>query len=187
MKISDIIKSVGAGLVREVVPGGGLLLAAVNEMLPDDKQLPITATGSDLSAAVATLPPIERAVLLGREFDVRITEIKEGNSTLRTMLEADKSNPHSTRPAIAWWSFVVVAFISVVVVLVWAGGVLSKDAEVVKATMAGWPFVLTIIAPFMILLRSYFGVLKAEHSDRLNAAGGLPLAPSVLTRLMGKQ
>ena len=98
MKLWDIVKTVGGSVVRNAVPGGGLLVDVVNEFLPDDKKLPAEATGSDIASAVDSLPAEQRAQLMAREFDVDITQIQESNSTLRAMLDADTKTPHTTRP-----------------------------------------------------------------------------------------
>ncbi len=172
MKLWDIIKTVGTGLISATVPGAGLLISAVNEMLPKDKQLPATATGTDIQKVIHSLPPGQQAQLMEKEFDVDITEIKETNSTLRVMLESDTKNPHTTRPYIAKGSFLVIAFTIVVTISMWAYGILKADATLVKAVMDGWPFILAVIGPLVTLLWAYFGVLKNEHRDRLNAASG---------------
>jgi hypothetical protein len=171
MNIWDIVKTVGSGVLA-TMPGGPLVLGAVNALLPDDQKLPETATGQQIGDAVATLPPEARAELLNKEFEVDITQIKESHSTVRVMLESDAKNPHSTRPYIAKHSFHVIAFAVVVAVSIWGYGVWTKDSTLVKAVVDGWPFILAVIGPFVILLRAYFGVLKNEHKNRLDAAGG---------------
>ena len=172
MKLWDIVKNVGSSIVREAVPGGGLLLSAVNELLPDDKKLPSGATGSDIESAINSLPSDKKAELLNREFDVDITQIKESNSTVRAMLDADTKNPHTTRPYIAKGAFHIIAFVIVVTVSLWAYGVGADNDTMVSTIMDGWQFILAVIGPLVTLLWAYFGVLKQEQSNRLNAANG---------------
>ena len=81
MNIWNIVKGVGAGVISSV-PGGSLVLSAVNALLPNDKQLPNTATGEQLGNAVSNLPPDKQAEILSKEFDVDITQIEQSNSTL---------------------------------------------------------------------------------------------------------
>lgn len=169
MKILDILKTVGSGLISTMVPGGPAILALINGVLPADKQLPATATGGD---AMLALNAEQHAELLSKELDVDITQIKESNDTLRTMLESDAKNPHSTRPYIAKHSFHVLALVTIIVVSAWAYGVFKGDAETVKAVMSGWPFVFAVVAPFVALLRAYFGMLKDEQKNKLDAATG---------------
>ena len=37
----------------------------------------------------------------------------------------------------------------------------------------GWQFILAMIAPLVTLLWAYFGVLKTEHKNKLDAANGM--------------
>ena len=172
MKLWDVVKTVGTGLISATVPGAGLLIGAVNEFLPEDKKLPPTATGKEMQAAIDTLPAEQRTALYSKEFDVEMTQIKEANSTVRTMLESDAKNPHTTRPMIARGAFYVVAFSNIIAIALWAYGIAAGDTGMVKAVTDGWPFVVAVIGPLVTLLWAYFGVLKQEHRDRLNAAGG---------------
>ena len=172
MKLFDIIKKVGGGIISTVVPGGGAILGVVNALLPFDKQLPNNSTGADVSVAMAGLTSSDRLKLEAKEFDVDITQIKESHSTVRAMLEADNLNPHSTRPRIALGAFYVIAFAVVVAVGAWAFGVVTGDATMVEAVMGGWQFILAMIGPLVTLLWAYFGVLKTEHKNKLDAANG---------------
>jgi hypothetical protein len=174
MKLWDIARTVGSAALQVALPGtGSLIVAAINKALPADKQLPADATGTDVSNAVASLPPEQQAALMEKQFDVDITQIKESHSTLRAMLDSDAKSPHTTRPYIAKQAFHVVAFISVVIVLMWAYAVATSDEALVKVIVDGWPWVLGVILPFVGWLNSYFGTLKQEHRSRLDAANGV--------------
>lgn len=183
MKLWDIIKTVGTGIISEVVPGGSLILGAVNAMLPDDKKLPETATGAEMSTAIGKLPPDQQAEVLNKQYDVTIEEIRQSHDTLRTMLESEAVSPHTTRPYIAKGSFLVVAFAIIVAVSIWAYGVIESDDGIVKTVVDGWPFILAVTGPLIVILHSYFGVLKKESKDRLDAANG-SAAPSGLAGLV---
>lgn len=174
MKLWDIVRSVGGGIIKNVVPGGGLIVDVVNELLPSDQQLGTDATGTDIDQAVAGLPAAARAKLMEREFDIDIKQIEESNSTLRTMLESDAKNPHTTRPYIAKHGFHVLGVTILLVVLLWSYGVAIANNLLVKTIQDGWPFVLAVNAPLVTLLYAYFGILKAEHRDRLSAADVKP-------------
>lgn len=173
MNIWGIIKSVGSRVVEEVIPGGGLIIDAVNAILPDEKKLPSSATGADLESAVNAMTPEQRTQIEMKKFDVDITQIKESNSTLRTMLSADAVTPHTTRPYIAKGSFHVVAFVIITVISIWAYGVSTNRVEVVKAVMEGWKFILAVIGPLVSLLWAYFGILRKENKTKVETAGGV--------------
>lgn len=185
MKLWDVVKSVGSAVVREVVPGGGILVDAVNEFLPDDKKLPGNATGKDIDAAVSSLPPDQRARVMEKEFDVDLAQIRQSNETVRAMLEADAKSPHTTRPYIAKGAFHVIAFAVVVTVSAWFYGVVTSDDTMIEAVTNGWPFVLAVIGPFVVLLHAYFGVLRSEQKNRLDAANGSSTPPGLAGILSG--
>lgn len=172
MKLWDVVKSVGSSVIREVVPGGGILVDAVNEFLPDDQKLPNNATGKDVDKALASLPADQRARIMEKEFDVDITQIRQSNETVRAMLAADATTKHTTRPYIAKHAFHVVAFAVILTVAAWAYGVIASDDMMVQAITNGWPFILSVIGPFVVLLRAYFGVLRDEDRNRMSAASG---------------
>lgn len=172
MKLLEILRKVGSSIIREVVPGGGLIIDAVNAFLPDDKKLDSKATGLDIGSAVASLPTEAQAQLMEKQFDVEITQIKESYDTVRVMLESDAKNPQSTRPKIALGSFQLVRIVLLTVVALWAYGVASADKELIKSVVDGWAFIAVLIGTPTTVLLSYFGVLKQEHKQRLNAATG---------------
>jgi hypothetical protein len=173
MNILEIAKSVGAAVIKTVVPGGALLIDAVNMMLPDDKQLPSDTTGDQVARAVNGLTPDLKAKILLKEFDVQLASIRQTHDTARTMLIQDAINPQSTRPAIALKAFYLVAIISMLVVLMWCYAVINKDTILVKEIMDGWVWVGAIVAPFVLWLNRYFGIISTENNAKLNASNGL--------------
>ena len=172
MNFLDILKTVGSAVVTNLVPGGGAIIGAVNALLPNDKQLPDGATGHQVTTAIGSLPPEQQETLLSKELDVTIEDIRQSHDTVRVMLESDAKNPHTTRPYIAKGSFHVVAFAIIVTISIWAYGVFVQNKDIVSAIMEGWKFVLAVIGPLVTLLWAYFGVLKKEHKNKLDAANG---------------
>ncbi len=74
MNLLDIAKTVGAAAFSVAVPGGGAILAAVNQMLSDDSKLPVTATGNEIKSAVSAMPAELGASVISNEFDVDMTQ-----------------------------------------------------------------------------------------------------------------
>lgn len=179
MKLKDILATVGSGLISTLVPG---VVSMINGVLPDDKQLPENATGAQAQAAISSLPPEQQAAVMSKEYDVDITQIKQSNETLRTMLESDAQNPHSTRPYIAKGAFFVVAYSDVVAISIWAWAVITSE-DPLKNLTDGWPFILAVTGTLVTLLLAYFGVLKSEHKNKLDAAAGTP-QPSGLSAVV---
>ena len=180
MKIKEIAKRVGSSIVKELVPGGGLIVDLINEFMPDDKKLPKTATGDDINAAIESLPPEQKAIVLAKEFDVEITQIKESNETVRTMLETDLASSHTTRPYIAKGAFQVVAACCLAIVATWCGAIWRGDVDSIKAVQDGAQFVMFLIGPLVTLLWAYFGILKTEHRDKLGALSGSPVTSGIM-------
>lgn len=172
MKLWDFVKRAGAAVVRDVVPGGGLVVDLVNEFLPQSEKLPADATGDTMAAAISRLPPEKQAELRDKELSVAETEIKESASTLRAALETEAKSPHTTRPRIALGSFRLTAAVSLIAVSAWAYKIVTDTGSTVADVANGWPFLAAVVAPFVVLLRAYFGVLQVESRDRLDAAGG---------------
>lgn len=167
MKLLDILGKVGGGVLKSAIPGGALVVDIVNQFLPDGAKLPAETTGTDLQKAVDALPPAQRAELLGREFDVEEARIN-ANVALMTGAPAQE-----TRAWIAKWAFVLVAFVTVSAVLVWGVAAIGyKDETLVKTITDGWEWLVALLLPFVGWLNRYFGILRAEQRDRLNAGNG---------------
>lgn len=179
MKLLDIVKTVGSSAVKELVPGGGVLINAVNEFLPKEHRLPNTATGDDVENALNTLPAEQRAKVMEKEFDVKITDIEQRGKTVRAMLEADAMAKHTTRPYVIKHSFHLVAVVTLAITTAWFIGVVKSDEALVEAVMSGYPFILTLTAPFVWMLKAYFGILRDEDRTRRDAANGLPTSGGV--------
>ena len=183
MKLGDILKKVGAGIIKDAVPGGSVIMGVVNELLPN--KLSKDATGADLEAAIESLPPADKAKILEKQFDVEITQIKEASASLQAMLAVDASSKHTTRPFIARWAFIVVSLVSVSIVIIWAYAVIDGDIALVLSVTNGWPMVVALLAPFFVLLRAYFGILGKESQNKLDAANGNPTSSIASTLISG--
>jgi len=182
MDIWDIVKKVGAGVISDLVPGGRQVVGIVNELLDEGKKLPLTATGSQVEEAIRGMTPTQKALLMEKQFDVEVIDLKESNSTLRAMLASDAANPHTTRPRVVLGMFRVVAFSVTTTTSLWAYAVATDNDVMVAAVTNGWPFMLSIIGPFLVVINAYFGILRAEHQTRIYAASGT--APQSLVGLL---
>ena len=140
MQIADILKSAGESVVRNVVPGGGLLMDLIEQFTGESVDR--SATGDQL---LKSLPP----EVLSRKIDTE-------HDTIRIMLNA----PQVTRPKIALGAFHVYGIIILVVVSMWAYGVLAHEPELIKSVVDGWPWLLSLTGPLTTLLMAYFGVVN---------------------------
>lgn len=186
MKLWDIVKNVGSLALQTALPGTGTLVVnAVNSFLPEEERLPSNATGDQVGNAINSLPPEKQAEVLTKEFDVTIEQIKQEHTTIRAMLDSDTKNPQTTRPYIAKGAFHIVAFVTLVMVSTWAIGVFSGNKDMVNTVVNGWPWVMAVTCPLVTLLYAYFGILKKESENKMNAANGLH-AGSGIGALIGK-
>ena len=174
MDLLSIAKAVGTGVVSTMVPGGPAIVAAVNAFLPKESALPVTATGTDIMNVASSLPVADREKFYDMQFDVQLETIKQEGETTRTMLMTEATTPHTTRPYIAKGSFQLIAICTFVIVFGWLIAVIMKDKAMVAAITAGWPWVVGLLAPFVTLLYRYFGVLKTEQAQKLDAANNSP-------------
>ncbi len=186
MNLWEIVKTVGTGIISAAVPGGPLIVGAINAVLPDDAQLPENATGQQAQDAISTIPAAERAALMDKQFDVHLEDIKQSHETVRAMLAADAISPHTTRPKIAYQAFQVVSAISLLFVFSWTYAVIAGHAEMVEKIQNGWAFVAAIVLPFVGWINAYFGKLVTEQKQKLDASMGVstPAGPSGLAGLL---
>jgi len=172
MKLEEFLNKAASAVFTEVVPMGGEILGTVNALLPKDQQLPVSATGAQIDAAIATLPADQRAAILTADIDLEKTKVRESADTTRTMLTFDAKNPQSTRPYIAKHSFHVLAFCALSAVATLGYGVFKNEYWIVKSLADSWPFIATVIAPLVYVLKAYFGAIQTEQKQRFNAANG---------------
>ena len=181
MKLGDILKTVGSGLIQTLLPGtGSLIVAGINEFLPSGEQLPENATVEQANAAISKLTPEQQASVLEKEYDVKI----EAYNTLQVMLQANAQSKHTTRPKIAYQAWQVVGSITLAFTFGWLFAVITGDTEMISAIKDSYMFAGFLIAPLVVWLNAYFGVLRDESKDKMNAAQGHKVDPA--SGLIGK-
>lgn len=118
--------------------------------------------------------------------ELELSFIQAQSQTTQTMLKVDAKSTHTTRPKIAYQAFQVLAFITVVIVLFYGYAIAVENTELVNSIVNGWPFVGGLITPFVLWLNAYFGVLRRERADELNANNGHPIL-NTLSNLWSKK
>ena len=174
MKLGDILKKVGSTIIRNVVPGGGLIVDVVNSFLPFDKKLPEDATGEQIDQAVKTLTPEQQSQIYMKEIDVELAEISSWTQVQGSLADADKAGA-STRPRIALMMAYIVGFVVLAFSSMWIVAIFRDQVEMIKRLADSWPLMLTIIATPTALLRAYFGMRSKEKKERYGAAVGQPV------------
>jgi len=175
VNLLKVLGKVGGSILADIIPGGNAILNVVNEFLPDDSKLTTNATGEQIQDAVSSLPADQQAVLLSKEFDVEITEIKEHTKVIAALGDVDKTG-NSTRPFIALMMAWVVAFAIVGLVIMLGIAINEKDSETVIAIGNNWPLVLALLGIPSGLLRAYFGMRTKEKQQKYQAVSNT--APS---------
>ena len=142
-------------------PAGGAIGALVAKAfgVSEDPDAVLSAVKADPLAAVKLA-------------QVEADTMRVKGDTLQAMLNAERTSQHTTRPKIALGSFRILAFCSIAVVSVFTYAVIAGDEAMVAAVVNGWPFVAAIVGPFVGLLYAYFGILRKESKDRVDALNG---------------
>lgn len=185
MKLGKIIKTVGSSLLRDIVPGAGIVIDTINAVLPKNKKLDVdTATGNDVTQAVNSLPPDKQADLLSKEFDVEIEEIRGFTERFQAAMEADKTG-NSTRPRIALMMGRTVCFTVITSITALFIAIFTKNFEMVKYMADLWPLMLTILATPTALLRAYFAMRSKEKEARYQMASDQEISPgNLITKIV---
>ena len=168
--IYDAIKGPLASVAASLIPGGPLIIGAVNALLPDDKKLPESATGSQIADAVESLPPDARAGLMEKRIDLQIAREEGWTERYKAMTEADGQ---STRPRIAlmmaWAVVAVIGLFSAVIAYQTAQNGLSGLSDAAEA----WPLIAALLGIPSGLLGKYFGEIRREQGQRLGKTGAI--------------
>lgn len=174
MKLLDLLSKAGNLPLISALPGVGTAKAivdAVNVMLPTDKQITENSTGNEVDAAIGELPPEQKAVLLNKQIELKITESNNWVSIQQAHAATDQSGA-STRPYIALMMAWLVAFTIGASVLSLLLAVLLNRPEIVAALTNSWALILAMIGTPIILLRTYFGLRTSEKQSRYSASVG---------------
>ena len=186
MKLSDILKTVGSGLIQTLLPGtGSLIVAGINKFLPGDSKLPDNATGEQAHSAISKLPPAQQASVLEKEYDVKIEEIRGYTERFAAMAAVDATG-NTTRPQISLMMAQVVCFTIIVTVSMWAYAVITKNNTMIGTINDSWVLIGAIIATPSALLRAYFAMRTKEKQQKYEATTGVKALPGIIESLFKK-
>jgi len=171
MNLGKILTTVGSSLLKNVVPGVGIVLDAVNAFLPDDKKLDNNATGNQAIEAINSLPPDQQASVLSKQLDVEIIKEQEFTKVITALGEVDKTG-NSTRPEIAKMMATVTCFAIVVSISVWAVAVIGNKVATLGQLKDSWPLLVAILGTPTALLRAYFAMRSKEKKARYGMTQG---------------
>ena len=104
---------------------------------------------------------------------IELQELQSTADVHKSMLLSEAKSKHTTRPKIALGCFKVLAFTVLVTISIFAYSVIVGDDTMTTAVVNGWPFIGAVVAPLVALLYAYFGILRKEDKDRLDAYSGV--------------
>lgn len=163
MQIKNILAAT-ATVAGTLNPALGAVIGAVNAVLPNDKKLPMSATGGQVIDVIETLPQEQRVSLLEREIDLQIAQEEGWSMRFEAMARADGQ---STRPRIALMLAQVLVF-EICAFTVWAFVYPAQMGE-----PALWYAFGTLTGVPATVLVNYFGTLRKEQRARAAAVSGV--------------
>lgn len=178
MKLKEILKMAGGAALSSVPPYGPLALSLINAVLPDDKKLTESSTAQNAESALNEIPEANRNSLLE-------TTVKAEHNTLQAMLLAESNSQQTTRPRIALGCFQIYSACTLIFTVIIAYAV-GQSEQPLNELQNLWPLAMGLYAPFPAVLYAYFGMLKKEHENRLNAANGRSTHLGLFTSLAAK-
>jgi len=178
------ILTAAATVAGTLNPGVGAAIGLINQLLPQEKQLPITATGQDCEAAIKSLPADQQANIYNHEIDLELAKVESHAAIQATLAQVDATG-NTTRPKIAL--MMARAIILTVVPVAWclSYALVMGEVEMIKAIADNYLIILALLALPAQLVKSYFGHRTDEKKTRYSLAHGQPLLPQPLG-LIGK-
>ncbi len=171
MNLGKILAKVGMGILKNAIPGVGMVVDTVNAFLPKGKKIGPESTGAQAIEAINSLPPNKQAEVLSKRLDVEIVEVQEHTKVISALAEVDKTG-NSTRPFIAalmaWAVFIGV----IAAVGSWAYALVADSVPRMKDDKDSWPLLATILSIPAGEVKSYFGKRFKEKKARYEIAQG---------------
>jgi len=183
MDLGKILTTVGSSLLKNVIPGVGIVFDAVNAFLPEDKKLNANTTGNQAIEAINSLPPDQQAVVLSKQFDMEIVKEQEFTKVIAALGDVDKTG-NSTRPEIAKMMATVTCFAITVAISVWAVAVIGNKVATLGQLKDSWPLLVAILGTPTALLRAYFAMRSKEKKARYEMTGNSSPKGNLLTNVM---
>ena len=168
--VFDAIKGPLASVAASLIPGGPLILSAVNALLPDDKKLSETATGAQIADAVDALPPEQRSSLMEKRIDLQIVQEEGMTERYKAMAASDGQE---TRAKIVNRAMAALMAVTGLFVSATAWVYVERGAEAAFSGEMAAVFA-TVTGTFAYVIRAYFGDLRAETKSRHQSVDAKP-------------
>lgn len=186
MKLIDILTKLGNNALR-TIPGVNVVLniiELINSLLPKEYRVDENSTGNDiLKLFDHFLTSKDKDVFLEKKFDVDIQDIRSHEEIIKAIAEVDKMGK-STRPFIAKIIAVNTIFIVDIIIAGVVYAVYTGNTDIVKEIKDSWPLILSLLTPFIVLLRSYFGMRTKEKSHKYEIISNVPTPLDAISRII---
>ncbi len=170
MKLKTLLE-LGSALTVTTMPQLAGAITAVNALLPKDKQLPPEATGAEIENAMGQLPDEVQFALMEKEIELEVIESNNWTDIQKTHSETD-SKGASTRPFIALLFAWAVVFVVVPMAWILLYAIVKNMTDMIDSIGGSWPWLLSAIAPLLMVIRAYFGLRTSEKKSRYAASVG---------------
>lgn len=181
MKFTRIVQG-AASVAAAVNPALGGVLAIVNAFLPDDKKLPVSATGTEVERAFNALPGESQQQVLAR-VDLEIVESNNFAANFQAMAAADAKG-NTSRPYVVLLFAWVIALSVIAVVAGMVFAVVVGDKDTLKALGDAWVVIAAVLSVPATVVQRYFGLRTREKTFRYAAGSGQDLG-SVFGGILG--
>lgn len=169
-RISALLSHAGDDILAELYEGGSMVIAAVNEHIPQSKHLPMTATGNEVNAVIQTLGFDKQNILYTKHLDL---EIAQEASWAQIQMVMDGSDAKGDSK-IAW----LIAASIIIFNLGYTVGMLMVINGSLKAdSLPSWEQIFVILVVPTALLRSY--LILREHGKQNRARVAMGVLPIV--------
>lgn len=192
MEVSEILKAAGSTALSIAFPGvWPAVTKLVNAFVSDDDKLDGNATGDDINKIVKALPIETQAVIYKEKVDLAVQHSKERIALSNDKVEMQRilERPSQRGMNINKMVNTVIAVIVIycLTLLICSGIQLyivihpeqyPKSVDVFKA-LPQWDMILSLLAPLIWCIRSYFGDRSSDTANGLRAQlGHKPIVPS---------
>lgn len=186
MKLKTILSSIGSNALK-TISGVNIVFSIIefiNDLLPEDECVTENHTGNDIIRVLERfMSPNRLEKILNHEFEFEIESIRNHAVIAEALSEVDKMGK-STRPYIAKLIAINTVIIIDLIVIGFLYAILAEKKEMADIIKESWPLIVGTLTPFIVLLRSYFGLRSKEKFHKYEALTNIPGPLNVVSKLI---
>jgi hypothetical protein len=186
MKLIDILTKIGSNALK-TIPEVSIvveIIDLINSIVPKEYKVSENSTGKDVIDTLNSfLSQNAKDIILNKKFDISVQEIKSHEEIIKAIAEVDKMGK-STRPFIAKIIAVNTIFIVDIIIAGVVYAVYTGNTDIVKEIKDSWPLILSLLTPFIVLLKSYFGLRTKEKSHKYEIISNTPTPLDAISKIL---